>query len=393
MTQRKVLLLSELTTASLAEVSPRGRAPPRRRRARAADRDRAVRAAPRRPDHQHPHSSSSRSGRTSTVHLVARRRSSAGRAPRAAVPTPSSASPPPSPPWCSPAPSSPTPPASGPRSPASGSRPPATTRSRRPSPRRSRSPSPRTRCSAPTRSAGTSPARSGPSPSTDDNTTGDGLVVPCQAERYADPKGPAALVRTFEPQRRRPRPPWPRPRPARSSANAEGAPAAATTRWSTGSPGARDDRAQLLRTQAGRRRRRRGDALQPASAGTSPTSTIGRRRRPHRAVHDHDADPVDRRRPSRDWRRRPKLARHAPSSRPLQPARRPASCTRPAGPDARRPAGAGRGRPGDARRGRPAARRRASTSPGSAPSRARPGTTLAATGCDEADFSAHDATT
>jgi DNA-directed RNA polymerase specialized sigma24 family protein len=33
--------------------------------------------------------------------------------------------------------------------------------------------------------------------STDDNTAGDGLVMPCQDERYADPKGPAALVRTF----------------------------------------------------------------------------------------------------------------------------------------------------------------------------------------------------
>jgi DNA-directed RNA polymerase specialized sigma24 family protein len=32
---------------------------------------------------------------------------------------------------------------------------------------------------------------------TTDNTTGDGLVMPCQRERYADPKGTTALVRTF----------------------------------------------------------------------------------------------------------------------------------------------------------------------------------------------------
>ena len=39
---------------------------------------------------------------------------------------------------------------------------------------------------------------------TTDNTTGDGLVMPCQRERYADPKGTTALVRTFatEPPRR-----------------------------------------------------------------------------------------------------------------------------------------------------------------------------------------------
>jgi DNA-directed RNA polymerase specialized sigma24 family protein len=34
---------------------------------------------------------------------------------------------------------------------------------------------------------------------TDDNTAGDGLAMPCQDARYADPRGTAALVRTFEP--------------------------------------------------------------------------------------------------------------------------------------------------------------------------------------------------
>ncbi len=38
------------------------------------------------------------------------------------------------------------------------------------------------------------------------NTSGDGLVLPCQQERYADPRGKAALVRTFDtsPRRRQP---------------------------------------------------------------------------------------------------------------------------------------------------------------------------------------------
>lgn len=35
---------------------------------------------------------------------------------------------------------------------------------------------------------------------TDDNTKGSGLVLPCQRERYADPKGIAALIRTFAPE-------------------------------------------------------------------------------------------------------------------------------------------------------------------------------------------------
>lgn len=34
---------------------------------------------------------------------------------------------------------------------------------------------------------------------TDDNSTGSGLVMPCQADRYADPKSTAALVRRFTP--------------------------------------------------------------------------------------------------------------------------------------------------------------------------------------------------
>jgi hypothetical protein len=36
---------------------------------------------------------------------------------------------------------------------------------------------------------------------TDDNSAGDGLVMPCQDDRYADPRGTAALVRTFDPRK------------------------------------------------------------------------------------------------------------------------------------------------------------------------------------------------
>lgn len=36
---------------------------------------------------------------------------------------------------------------------------------------------------------------------TDDNSEGDGRVLPCQRDRYADPRGEAALVRTFRPVR------------------------------------------------------------------------------------------------------------------------------------------------------------------------------------------------
>ncbi|WP_395694081.1 hypothetical protein [Nocardioides sp.] len=39
---------------------------------------------------------------------------------------------------------------------------------------------------------------------TDDNSTGSGLVMPCQRDRYADPRGTTALVRTFTPETTRP---------------------------------------------------------------------------------------------------------------------------------------------------------------------------------------------
>ncbi len=42
--------------------------------------------------------------------------------------------------------------------------------------------------------------------STSDNTEGDGLVLPCQQTRFADPSGAAALVRTFDTSPRKPEP-------------------------------------------------------------------------------------------------------------------------------------------------------------------------------------------
>lgn len=41
------------------------------------------------------------------------------------------------------------------------------------------------------------PRRTWREPRTDDNTSGNGLVLPCQQERFADPDGTAALFRTF----------------------------------------------------------------------------------------------------------------------------------------------------------------------------------------------------
>ncbi|GAA1133575.1 hypothetical protein [Nocardioides aquiterrae] len=45
------------------------------------------------------------------------------------------------------------------------------------------------------------PGRAWVEGTTDDNSAGDGLAMPCQDDRYADPRGTAALVRTFEPKK------------------------------------------------------------------------------------------------------------------------------------------------------------------------------------------------
>lgn len=88
---------------------------------------------------------------------------------------------------------------------------------------------------------------------TDDNSSGDGLVIPCQAERYADPKGTAALVRTFAPATKKG---TPVPHAAATavqaaqasrSEKAAGRGYAAALDWFAD---CRDDRAQLLATRA-----------------------------------------------------------------------------------------------------------------------------------------------
>ncbi|HEU4811410.1 MAG TPA: hypothetical protein VFT00_04660 [Nocardioides sp.] len=87
---------------------------------------------------------------------------------------------------------------------------------------------------------------------TTENTGGDGLVLPCQQTRYADPKGAAALVRTFDP-----------PRPAGKRARPDAASAVQATELSTSAQTARrtfrttagwyagclDERVQLLSTR------------------------------------------------------------------------------------------------------------------------------------------------
>ncbi|WP_243056802.1 hypothetical protein [Nocardioides sp. SR21] len=82
---------------------------------------------------------------------------------------------------------------------------------------------------------------------TDDNTGGDGLVVPCQESRYADPGGAAALVRTFDTTGAK------APATVTQTAEVSTSDRAAkrgfntTVDWFAGCP---DDRAQLLETHA-----------------------------------------------------------------------------------------------------------------------------------------------
>ncbi|WP_085874595.1 MULTISPECIES: sigma-70 family RNA polymerase sigma factor [unclassified Nocardioides] len=83
--------------------------------------------------------------------------------------------------------------------------------------------------------------------STDDNTAGDGLVMPCQDERYADPKGPAALVRTFDPQAPKPTVTTLQTSQASESTKAASRSYATMLDWFAGCS---DDRAQLLQTRS-----------------------------------------------------------------------------------------------------------------------------------------------
>jgi DNA-directed RNA polymerase specialized sigma24 family protein len=83
--------------------------------------------------------------------------------------------------------------------------------------------------------------------STDDNTAGDGLVLPCQDERYADPKGAAALVRTFDPQAPKPTVTAMQSSQASETTKAAGRSYATMLDWFAGCS---DDRAQLLQTKS-----------------------------------------------------------------------------------------------------------------------------------------------
>lgn len=84
--------------------------------------------------------------------------------------------------------------------------------------------------------------------STDDNTAGDGLVLPCQDERYADPKGAAALVRTFDPQAKK-KPTVTTMQTGQASETTKAAGRSYTTMldWFAGCT---DGRAQLLQTRS-----------------------------------------------------------------------------------------------------------------------------------------------
>jgi DNA-directed RNA polymerase specialized sigma24 family protein len=83
--------------------------------------------------------------------------------------------------------------------------------------------------------------------STDDNTAGDGLVMPCQDERYADPKGAAALVRTFDPQAAKPTVTTMQTSQASESTRAADRSFDTMLHWFAGCS---DDRAQLLQTRS-----------------------------------------------------------------------------------------------------------------------------------------------
>jgi DNA-directed RNA polymerase specialized sigma24 family protein len=84
--------------------------------------------------------------------------------------------------------------------------------------------------------------------STDDNATGSGLVMPCQEERYADPRGSAALVRQFAPPKKAPGEPT-----AVQTAQASDSEKAARRSFDTALgwfAGCDTDRAQLIGTHA-----------------------------------------------------------------------------------------------------------------------------------------------
>lgn len=83
---------------------------------------------------------------------------------------------------------------------------------------------------------------------TSDNTSGDGLVLPCQQERFADAKGVAALVRSFDTSPRHRAPKVSAVQATEVSATMPAAKAAyhSTLAWYAG---CRDERVQLLSTR------------------------------------------------------------------------------------------------------------------------------------------------
>ena len=85
---------------------------------------------------------------------------------------------------------------------------------------------------------------------TDDNSDGTGVVMPCQDDRYADPHGTAALVRTFDPARPGKAVPA---ATAVQTAQASASEKAARRGYATALgwfAGCDDDRAQLISTQS-----------------------------------------------------------------------------------------------------------------------------------------------
>ena len=233
-------------------------------------------------------------------------------------------------------------------------------------------------------------AGAGGRPAPPPTPSGDGLVLPCQQERYADPRGQGragAHVRDLAAPAESPR-----SRPSRRPRSPAARGARETTFDTTAGwyAGCTDRRVQLLSTQRVDRVGRRGGAARAARLGRARDHD-GRRRRPHRARHHDHAG-----------------LRGRTDRRPAPPPRPRGCCPPPCPrlcdlPDAGGCAGRGRGRRGSpdrpaarrrgaghALRGRPAAGAGRGRSPGSAPSRAGAFHNVAATSCDRADFARPD---
>ena len=150
---------------------------------------------------------------------------------------------------------------------------------------------------------------------TSGNTQGDGLAFTCQGGRYADPAGLAALLRTFK-QDEDDEPASGQYVEVSADEDAGKETYRTTARWYAGCAA---PRVQLLSTQ---QVKDVGDdaMLFVLRDWTDPTSGPGRRGRPHRQRHhDHVADPAGREDPAGRGQRGP--ARRS-RRRPLRAARR-----------------------------------------------------------------------